>query len=77
MKMEGQMVAVKEKIIFEPKEGTVCGDCGGTGIISHWSEVSYFEDRRLCRCEAGRLVDAKIAEIIARAQSEDRPFRLH
>ena len=71
------MVAVKEQIISEANEGTVCSQCGGTGVIAHWSEVSYFEDRRVCCCEAGRLVDAKIAEIIKRAQAEERPFRVY
>ena len=56
----------------------VCPACKGTGIVAHWSEFSYFEDRQICyRCDSGRAVDAKIAEIIKRAQAEKRPFRLY
>lgn len=47
----------------------VCAVCNGTGAVTHWNEVAYFEDRRFCTmCAAGREVAAKIAEIIERAR---------
>ena len=70
------MVAVKKKVEANSKAEYECLECRGTGIISHWSEFSYFEDRRSCKfCEAGQKVDAKIADIITRVQAEDQALR--
>jgi hypothetical protein len=69
------MVAAKTDITASHQD---CMACKGTGIIAHWSEFSCFEDRQIChRCDSGRAVDAKIAEIIKGAQMEKRPFRLY
>jgi DnaJ-class molecular chaperone len=49
-----------------------CPECNGTGAVTYWNEVEYFEDRRSCqRCGAGRALDARIAEIIARARLQE------
>ena len=70
------MVAVKYKIEVNETEVEVCSECQDTGIIKYLSEYSFFEDRRSCRkCQAGRLVGARLDEIIARAQAEDRLYR--
>lgn len=53
-----------------------CPECRGSGIVIHLSEFSHFEDKRPCRlCETGKKVEAKIAEIIARAQADERSLR--
>ncbi len=55
------------------EEATVCRACLGTGMVSHWNEIAYFEDRRACaRCEAGCRVDTTIADIVKRARLENR-----
>lgn len=57
-------------------EATAGCECGGTGTVFHWSEIAYFEDLRVCaRCEAGRRLDSKIADIAKRAQLEERLSR--
>jgi DnaJ-class molecular chaperone len=69
------MVALKQKVRSETleAEAAVCGECGGTGTVSHWNEVAFFEDRRICaRCEAGRALESKIGDIVRRAQLEER-----
>lgn len=70
-----EMVATEKAIAAETleEEVTACHECRGTGTVSHWNEVAYFEDRRACtRCEAGRKIDARIADIVKRAQLEGR-----
>ena len=70
-----EMVAAEKTIATETlgEEVTACDECRGTGTVSHWNEVAYFEDRRACtRCEAGRKSDARIADIVKRAQLEER-----
>jgi hypothetical protein len=70
-----QMVAAEKTIRTETpdEEATVCGACFGTGMVSHWNEIAYFEDRRACaRCEAGCRVEAKVADIVKRARLEER-----
>jgi len=65
---------IPAKILEE--ETVVCRECLGTGIVSGWSEIAYFEDRRPCtRCEAGFRVDSKIADMVKRAQLEERLSR--
>ena len=69
------MVAAEKTISTETPddEATVCRACFGTGLISHWSEIAYFEDRRACpRCAAGSRIDEKIADIVKRARLEGR-----
>ena len=70
-----QMVAaegpIRSKALEE--EISICSECFGTGVVSLWSEIAYFEERRACaRCEAGRGIDSKIADIVRRAQLEER-----
>lgn len=49
-------------------EAPHCCECFGTGIVQHWNEVAFFEDRRACtRCEAGGRFDETMAEIVKRA----------
>lgn len=70
-----RMVAVEKTIRTEALTEVVpvCSECFGTGVVSNWSEIAYFEDRRACaRCEAGDRVDKKIADILKRALGEDR-----
>lgn len=53
-----------------------CPGCKGTGLVSYWNEISFFEDRRICtECEAGRKADAKMAEILDRAMRKERHIR--
>jgi CO dehydrogenase/acetyl-CoA synthase alpha subunit len=69
------MVAAEKTIRTETPddEATVCRACFGTGVVSHWNEIAYFEVRRACaRCEAGCRVEAKIADIVKRARLEER-----
>lgn len=69
------MVAAEKTIRSEAieDEATICRACLGTGVVSHWNEIAYFEDRRACaRCEAGCRVDTKIADIVKRARLEER-----
>lgn len=68
------MVVAKKTIKETPEEEhAVCPMCHGTGTFALWSEIAYFEDRRPCaRCEAGCEVDSRIAEIVKRAQLEER-----
>lgn len=66
------MIAVSDGIIRNGKESMICMVCHGTGIICHWSEFAFFDDRRYCPvCEAGRQVEKNIVEIIERAESDD------
>ena len=69
-----RMVAVEKTIAAQTlDEETLCPECLGTGTISHWSEIAYFEDRRSCaRCDAGGRVATRIADIVKRARLEDR-----
>lgn len=65
------MVAVEKTIANKDfvSESAACPECGGAGTVSHWSDVAYFEDRRLCTsCEAGRAVESRITDIVRRAQ---------
>lgn len=74
------MVAVKTtlKAASASIEAESCPDCQGNGTIRYSNEVSYFEDLRTCaRCEAGRSVEMRIAEIMTRAQAEERFPRRH
>jgi hypothetical protein len=68
------MVAAEKTIKTETEvEGAVCSECLGTGLVSYWNEIAYFEDRRACaRCEAGFRVASKIADIVRRARLEER-----
>ena len=69
------MVAAEKTILRQAVEleVAICSECQGTGTVLQWNEVAYFEDRRACaRCEAGRKVDTKIADIAKRAQFEER-----
>ena len=68
------MAAAEKTITSETDDqATACASCLDTGLVSYWSEIAYFEDRRACaRCEAGVRVDTKIADIVKRARLEDR-----
>ncbi len=67
------MIALEERLNSSPGAEDGCVECRGTGIVSYWSEFSYFEDRRSCRhCEAGFKIEQKIADIITRVQAEER-----
>ena len=64
------MIAVVDGIIREGKEAMICLECHGTGIVYHWSEFAFFDDRRYCRlCDAGRLIEKNVSEIIKQAES--------
>ena len=71
------MVAAKRTISTEtPEEVTSCRECLGTGMVSHWSEIAYFEDRRACAlCDTGSVIDSNIADMVKRAQVEERLSR--
>lgn len=72
------MVAAEEPIRSKAleEEVPVCHECLGAGVVSRWSEIAYFEESLACaRCEAGRRVDSKIADIVRRAQLEERLSR--
>jgi len=69
------MVALEKTIASKDSdaEARVCAECRDTGTVSHLSDVAYFEDRRVCTsCEAGRVLDSKIADLVRRAQLEQR-----
>jgi hypothetical protein len=69
------MVAVEKTISNKDSDAgaSVCPECRGTGTVLHLSDVAHFEDRRLCaNCDAGRTVDSRIADIVRRAQLEQR-----
>lgn len=69
------MVAAKKTITKKTleEETTICRECLGTGMVSHWNEIAYFEDRRACAlCDAGGVIDSKIADIVKRARLEER-----
>ena len=73
------MVAV-ERIIrpgTKTEQSTsACRECNGTGIVNYWNEISFFEDRRVCAaCEAGRVAEAKMTDILERAAREVRFVR--
>jgi Zn ribbon nucleic-acid-binding protein len=73
------MVAVER--IIRPgttviEASAVCPVCRGTGLVSYWNEISFFEDRRICtECDAGQKADAKMGEIIDRAMRQERIVR--
>lgn len=70
------MVAVEKTLQRQAEEAEECPDCHGDGTVRYWNEVAYFEDRRACpRCEAGGKVGAKIADLVRRAQLEERLSR--
>lgn len=67
------MFAVKTTLRAASLQNEACPDCQGVGTIRYSNEVSYFDDLRSCaRCEAGRAVEMRIAEIVARAEAEER-----
>jgi len=70
------MVAAKKTIGTQKtpeEEVAICRQCLGTGIVLGWTEIAYFEDRRPCaKCDAGGLIDSKIADIVKRARLEER-----
>ena len=66
------MVAV-EKVILGGDIDSECPECKGTGIVTYWSEITFFEDRRSCRrCDAGLHVQSQIKDIISRTKVEKR-----
>ncbi|PYT06506.1 MAG: hypothetical protein DMF60_09295 [Acidobacteria bacterium] len=70
------MVAAEKILTTFEEEAAVCSECKDGGTVSYWNEFAYFEDRRACpRCERGRNVHSKIADIVKRAQLEDRLSR--
>lgn len=70
------MVAAEKIVTTFEEKASVCSECNSGGTVSYWNEVAYFEDRRSCAlCEAGRKVDSKIADIVKRAQLEERLSR--
>ncbi len=72
------MVAAEDPIRGDAlgEEVPVCRECLGTGMVSRWSEIAYFEERRACGlCEAGRRADSNIADIVRRARLEERIAR--
>lgn len=78
LESEAMMVAVRRTIIRDNNgaSGNTCPECKGTGLVSYWNEISFFEDRRVCtECEAGRKAEAKMAEIIDRAIKQERLVR--
>lgn len=69
------MVAVENTIAGKDSDADagVCSACAGIGTVSRWSDVAYFEDRRVCvSCEAGRAVDSRIADLVRRAHLEQQ-----
>lgn len=69
------MVAVEKTISSKDSDDDAgsCPECRGSGTVGHWSDVAYFEDRQVCAgCEAGLAVGSKIADIVRRAQLEQR-----
>jgi len=65
------MVAVEKAILGGDIDE--CTECKGTGIVTYWSEITFFEDRRSCRrCDAGREVETQIKNIINRTKVEKR-----
>jgi hypothetical protein len=67
------MVASEKTVV---PDADCCSTCEGTGLIRYWSEVAYFEDLRTCpRCDEGRRIDSKIADILRRAQLEEQLSR--
>ena len=67
------MVALEKTIASKDSEAGVCPECHGAGTVANWSDVAYFEDRRVCtNCEAGRAVDSRIADVVRRAQLKQR-----
>lgn len=72
------MIAGKTTLRVASLQNEACPDCRGVGTIRYSNEVSYFDDLRSCaRCEAGRAVEMRIAEIVARAEAEERFPRRH
>jgi hypothetical protein len=72
------MVAAEEPLRSDvlEEDAPVCGECLGTGTVFRASEIAYFEERRACsRCEVGRRIESKIADIVRRAQLEERLAR--
>lgn len=68
----GTMVAVEKVILGGDIDGE-CSECKGTGIVTYWSEITFFEDRRSCRrCDAGLHVESRIKDIINRTKVEKR-----
>jgi DnaJ-class molecular chaperone len=68
------MIAVTNEIIREGDESMTCLECHGTGIVCHWSEFAFFDDRRYCPlCDAGRRVESIVTDIVKRAESDDYP----
>jgi len=66
------MITVTNEVIREGKESMTCLECHGTGIVCHWSEFAFFDDRRYCGlCDAGRRVENTVIDIIKRAESDD------
>jgi hypothetical protein len=58
------------------KDTPICRQCLGSGTVSIWSEIAYFEDRRPCSiCEAGGRVESKISDILRKAQLEEHHSR--
>jgi hypothetical protein len=71
-----QMVALEKKVAARTVDG-ICSECKGTGIVTYWSEITFFEDRRSCRrCEAGHRVEAQIKAIVNRNRTEKRLYSL-
>jgi DnaJ-class molecular chaperone len=67
-----QMVALEKSVVGRTSDAG-CSECKGTGIVTYWSEITFFEDRRSCRrCEAGHQVEAQIKDIINRTKADKR-----
>jgi DnaJ-class molecular chaperone len=69
------MVAAEKSAMRKAAKESVCPECKGTGIVTYWSEITFFEDRRVCRrCEAGDRVETGIRELVRKAQTA-KPHR--
>ena len=67
------MVAAEEPIRSDAlrEEVSVCLECLGAGTVFRSSEIAYFEERRACsRCELGRRIDSKIADIVSETRAK-------
>jgi len=60
--------AASQSALGRASQSEFCPACEGTGAVTFWNEVAYFEDRRRCtRCDAGKHFEERLADIIDRA----------
>ena len=52
------------------RQKRACGLCGGTGIITDFSEIAFFECAVWCKCDAGQKLFGGVVEVMGKVEQK-------